>query len=48
MRNVARVVKRRLNEDFKKTRNPNTLDNLTEFLKGNRGIVETFIYDASD
>ena len=48
MRDVARVVKRRLNEDFKKTRNPNTLDNLTEFLKGNRGIAETFIYDASD
>lgn len=37
-----------LNESLKKlTRNPNTLENITEFLDGNRGLAEMFIEQAS-
>jgi polyhydroxyalkanoate synthesis regulator phasin len=37
-----------LNESLnKRTRNPNTLKNITEYLNGNRGLAEMFIEQAS-
>ena len=50
--NLNRIVKESINqvvnESLKKiTRNPNTLDNITEFLDGNRGLAEMFIEQAS-
>jgi polyhydroxyalkanoate synthesis regulator phasin len=45
---VEESVNNILNESLnKRTRNPNTLKNITEYLNGNRGLAEMFIEQAS-
>lgn len=45
---VKESVNEILNESLsKKTRNPNTLENITEYLNGNRGLAEMFMVEAS-
>ena len=43
MKDVSKIIKKHLNETF----NPDTLDNLTEYLNGNREVTEIFINQAS-